>query len=130
MQPVVHHGRVTSRLRGGSYTRRVSRHPADPVTIEDPRGGDVLARILSEATRQAGVEVAFGQFCTNATCTSYEWGVKGAFSVAWKPYLRGCSVTARTRSADTMSRRSRSFSTASAHNPLNCFRISTGSTAR
>ncbi len=28
-----------------------------------------------------GVEVAFGQFCTNSACSSYEWGVKGKFSV-------------------------------------------------
>lgn len=28
------------------------------------------------------VEVSFGEFCTNASCTSYEWGVKGKFSVA------------------------------------------------
>lgn len=29
-----------------------------------------------------GIEVAFGQFCTNSNCSAYEWGVKGAFSVA------------------------------------------------
>ncbi|MBN1890059.1 MAG: DNRLRE domain-containing protein [Thermoflexales bacterium] len=29
-----------------------------------------------------GIAVAFGQFCSNAACTAYEWGVKGAFSVA------------------------------------------------
>ena len=28
------------------------------------------------------VNVSFGQFCTNANCTAYEWGVKGMFSVA------------------------------------------------
>ena len=27
------------------------------------------------------VEIAFGQFCTNGACTTYEWGVKGAFSI-------------------------------------------------
>lgn len=29
-----------------------------------------------------GIEVAFGEFCTNSSCSSYEWGVKGKFSVA------------------------------------------------
>jgi len=28
-----------------------------------------------------GIEVAFGQFCTNSSCTGYEWGVKGKFSI-------------------------------------------------
>lgn len=28
-----------------------------------------------------GVEVAFGQFCTNSSCTSYEWGVKGKLTI-------------------------------------------------
>ncbi|MGD8968799.1 MAG: hypothetical protein PVI07_14935, partial [Anaerolineae bacterium] len=28
-----------------------------------------------------GVEVAFGEFCTNASCSSYEWGVKGKFII-------------------------------------------------
>ncbi len=28
-----------------------------------------------------GIEVAFGQFCTNSSCTSYEWGVKGKFTI-------------------------------------------------
>jgi hypothetical protein len=37
---------------------------------------------IPPATMHFGVEVAFGQFCTNASCTAYEWGVKGAFSVA------------------------------------------------
>jgi hypothetical protein len=26
---------------------------------------------------ELGIEVAFGEFCTNAGCTSYEWGIKG-----------------------------------------------------
>jgi hypothetical protein len=29
-----------------------------------------------------GIEVSFGQFCINSSCSTYEWGVKGAFSVA------------------------------------------------
>lgn len=29
-----------------------------------------------------GIELAFGQFCTNASCTSYEWGVKGKVRIA------------------------------------------------
>ena len=28
-----------------------------------------------------GIEVAFGQFCTNSSCTGYEWGVKGKFTI-------------------------------------------------
>ncbi len=28
-----------------------------------------------------GIEVAFGQFCTNSNCTQYEWGIKGKFEV-------------------------------------------------
>jgi hypothetical protein len=28
-----------------------------------------------------GIEVAFGQFCANSSCSSYEWGVKGKFTV-------------------------------------------------
>ena len=28
-----------------------------------------------------GIEVAFGQFCTNSSCTRYEWGVKGNFVI-------------------------------------------------
>ncbi len=28
-----------------------------------------------------GIEVAFGQFCTNGACSQYEWGVKGKFTV-------------------------------------------------
>ncbi len=28
-----------------------------------------------------GIEVAFGEFCTNASCISYEWGVKGKFVI-------------------------------------------------
>ena len=29
-----------------------------------------------------GIEIAFGQFCTNASCSQYEWGIKGKFTVA------------------------------------------------
>ncbi len=29
-----------------------------------------------------GIEVAFGQFCTNGSCTTYEWGIKGKVVVA------------------------------------------------
>ena len=29
-----------------------------------------------------GIDLAFGQFCTNDACTSYEWGVKGKLTVA------------------------------------------------
>ncbi len=28
------------------------------------------------------IEVAFGQFCTNSSCTTYEWGIKGKVAVA------------------------------------------------
>ncbi len=28
-----------------------------------------------------GIWVAFGQFCTNDSCTSYEWGIKGGFTI-------------------------------------------------
>lgn len=28
-----------------------------------------------------GIEIAFGQFCTNGPCTQYEWGIKGKFTV-------------------------------------------------
>ena len=28
-----------------------------------------------------GIEIAFGQFCTNSTCSTYEWGVKGALNI-------------------------------------------------
>ncbi|MFN8488786.1 MAG: fibronectin type III domain-containing protein [Caldilineaceae bacterium] len=28
-----------------------------------------------------GIDLAFGQFCTNDGCTTYEWGVKGKFTV-------------------------------------------------
>ncbi len=28
-----------------------------------------------------GVEVAFGEFCTNNSCTAYEWGIKGNFVI-------------------------------------------------
>ncbi|NJK81793.1 MAG: hypothetical protein HC914_18700, partial [Chloroflexaceae bacterium] len=29
-----------------------------------------------------GVEIALGQFCTNASCTTYEWGAKGKIRIA------------------------------------------------
>ena len=28
-----------------------------------------------------GIEVAFGQFCSNSSCSAYEWGVKGKFTI-------------------------------------------------
>jgi hypothetical protein len=28
-----------------------------------------------------GIEIAFGQFCSNGPCTQYEWGIKGKFTV-------------------------------------------------
>ncbi len=33
-------------------------------------------------TISIGVEIALGQFCTNASCTTYEWGAKGKIRVA------------------------------------------------
>lgn len=29
-----------------------------------------------------GVELSFGQFCNNSSCTSYEWGIKGKVTIA------------------------------------------------
>ncbi|GAC1555212.1 MAG: hypothetical protein NVS2B7_31070 [Herpetosiphon sp.] len=29
-----------------------------------------------------GIDVAFGQFCTNSACSTYEWGIKGKFTIA------------------------------------------------
>ena len=37
---------------------------------------------IPPSTISFGIEIAFGEFCTNASCTAYEWGVKGKFSVA------------------------------------------------
>lgn len=28
-----------------------------------------------------GIEIAFGQFCSNSACSQYEWGIKGKFTV-------------------------------------------------
>lgn len=30
---------------------------------------------------EIGIDISFGQFCTNSECTTYEWGVKGAITI-------------------------------------------------
>jgi hypothetical protein len=35
---------------------------------------------IPPSTWTFNVELAFGQFCVNASCTSYEWGIKGTFT--------------------------------------------------
>lgn len=36
---------------------------------------------LPPADISIGIEVAFGEFCVNSTCTVYEWGIKGKFII-------------------------------------------------
>ncbi len=48
------------------------------ITIED----SAIMPLVPPGDISFGIEVAFGQFCTNSSCTSYEWGIKGKFTVA------------------------------------------------
>jgi len=36
---------------------------------------------IPPSTISVGVELAFGEFCTNKDCTSYEWGIKGKIEI-------------------------------------------------
>ncbi len=43
---------------------------------------DLVAPYLPPDDIEIGVKIAFGEFCTNAFCTQYAWGMSAAFSVA------------------------------------------------
>lgn len=50
-------------------------------TIEEGRIGKFFGIELPRNDLEIGVEVSFGEFCTNDACTSYEWGVQGKITV-------------------------------------------------
>jgi hypothetical protein len=51
------------------------------ITIHEGDVATVLGFPIPPADISFGVELAFGEFCTNSGCTSYEWGIKGTFEV-------------------------------------------------
>lgn len=48
------------------------------ITIEE----SAIMWLVPPGDIDIGIEVAFGQFCTNNSCTNYEWGIKGKVVVA------------------------------------------------
>jgi len=48
------------------------------ITIEE----SAIMWLVPPGDIEIGIEVAFGQFCTNNSCTRYEWGIKGKVIVA------------------------------------------------
>lgn len=48
------------------------------ITIEE----SAVMWLVPPGDIEIGIEVAFGQFCTNNSCTQYEWGIKGKVIIA------------------------------------------------
>jgi hypothetical protein len=51
------------------------------ITIEEGAVIDTEILTLPWEDIVFGIELEFGEFCTNNNCTTYEWGVKGAFVI-------------------------------------------------
>jgi hypothetical protein len=51
------------------------------LTIKEGAIADWELLSLPPGDISIGIELAFGQFCTNNSCTTYEWGIKGKFVV-------------------------------------------------
>jgi hypothetical protein len=51
------------------------------LTIKEGAIADWELLSLPPGDISIGIELAFGQFCTNSSCTTYEWGIKGKFVV-------------------------------------------------
>ncbi|HMO59770.1 MAG TPA: fibronectin type III domain-containing protein, partial [Roseiflexaceae bacterium] len=47
------------------------------ITIKEGAVIDIWELQIPPSDISIGVELAFGEFCTNSTCTQYEWGIKG-----------------------------------------------------